>query len=337
MGKRIGTTCKACKGRIIIDLRSYPSPDPELNIQKYEKTCHSASSCRTTALNRKRPKNMALRYGILRSMSDLPAMPHVVSKAQGVISSPDSSVKDLVKIIEVEQSISARVLKIANSTYYGLSGRVSSVQHASTLLGYKVLGEVIAVAGISNVIGKNLNGYNLESGDMWQHSMAVAVGSRLIANKRNPELGNDAFFAGLMHDAGKLVLDPYVNERKEDFEAFLQNDLGTFLNAEQEILGFDHSEIAADFCDKWNIPDDQGLAIKYHHYPSQSQGNALAYILHMADFISRISGIGTSINNDSYQLEDGAMEFIGFQEDDIGLLQEEILAAVEDMITEIQH
>lgn len=247
-GKKIAAKCLACKGPITIDLQSHSASKIPVRPLEDKKIERPSKAFQTTSYSKKRPSGMALKYGILRSIANLPAMPHVVGKAKEIISQPDSKLKDLVKVIEVEQAISARVLKIANSTYYGLSGRVSSVQHASVLLGYKTLGELITVAGISNLIGRTLEGYGLASGDMWRHSMAVAVGSRLIAGKRKPELANDAFFAGLMHDAGKLVLDRYVHERKEDFEMFMQDGQETFLNAEQAILGFDHSEIASEFC-----------------------------------------------------------------------------------------
>lgn len=334
-GEKFSVKCSACRDRIIIDLRSQTASKKSLDPYETDKKEQPKKSIRAASYNRKRPRGMALKYGILRSLSDLPAMPHVVNKAQEIISKPNSNMKDLVKVIEVEQSISARVLRLANSTYYGLSGRVASVQHASVLLGYKTLGEVITVAGISNIIGKTLDGYNLDSGELWRHSMAVAVGSRLIAGKRKPELSNDAFFAGLMHDAGKLILDSHVYERREDFELFMQDGQETFLNAEREILGFDHSEIASEFCQKWNIPDEQGLAIKYHHYPSQSEGSVLAYILHMADFIAMMSGIGTGVDGELYQLENGTMEFLGLQEEDIDGIQSEVVESVEDMMSEM--
>ena len=336
LGKKIAVKCVACEGRIILDLRPQTETKKSLELSAAKQKERPQKSFQVSSRTRKRPSGMTLKYGILRSMSDLPAMPHLVNKAREVISKPDSNLKDLVKIIEVEQSISARVLKLANSTYYGLSGRVSSVRQASVLLGYKTLGEVITVAGISNIIGKTLDGYHLDSGDLWRHSMAVAVGSRLIAGKRRPELCNDAFFAGLMHDAGKLVLNSHVYERKEDFVLFMQDGQETFLNAEREILGLDHSEIAAEFCQKWNIPEEQSLAIKYHHYPSQSEGSYLAYILHMADFIAIMSGIGTGVDCEVYQLEDGTMEFLGLQEKDIDGIQDEVVESVEDMMLEMQ-
>lgn len=321
--------CLACKKPIIIDMRSKvelnkapQSPNPEKKDQP-NKPSPSTSSAK------KQPTGMTLKYGILRSLSDLPAMPHVVYKAQKIMERPDSNIKELVEIFETEQAIAARILKLANSSYYGLSGKVFSIQHASIVLGYKTLQELITVAGISNLMNKNLKGYGLTSEAVWRHSIAVALGSRIIANRKDVEFGNSAFFAGLIHDAGKLILDQYVYERKDDFNTFMADSRSTFLCAEEEILGFDHSEIAFELCLKWKIPADQRDAIRFHHFPSRSNGSELAYILHMADCIAMMNGCGTGTDSMMYQPEKGTMEFLSLQDDEIDRIKNEVLESVE--------
>ena len=278
---------------------------------------------------------MTLKYGILRTMHDLPAMPNVVKKAQEIMSRPDSNVKDLSKILEIEQAIATRVLKMANSAYYGLSGKVSSVHHASVLLGFKALGELVSVAGISNMMSKDLKGYGLDSGDLWRHSLAVAFGSKIIANRKDIEFGNQAFFAGLIHDAGKLILDPYVYERKNSFDEFLANGNQTILNAEKTILGFDHSEIAFELCQKWKIPNDQSQAIKYHHNPSRSDGNELAFILHVADYIAMLNGYQSETDSAGYMAEEGAMKFLNLLEEDVENIKNDVHESVEKISQEL--
>ena len=253
-GKKFAVSCLACKKRIVIDLRSEAKPNKPPQPPKPEKKTQAAEPAPEPSFGKKQPSGIKLKYGILRTLDDLPAMPHVVQKAQGIMARPDSNIKELARVIELEQAIATRVLKLANSAYYGLSGKVSSVQHASVLLGFKALGDLISVAGISNLMSKDLKGYQLDSGDLWRHSIAVAFGSRIIANRKDTEFGNVAFFAGLIHDAGKLILDPYVYERKDTFDEFMADGENTFVNAEKTILGFDHSEIASELCQKWKIP-----------------------------------------------------------------------------------
>jgi predicted Zn finger-like uncharacterized protein len=334
-GKKFAVSCLACKKRIVIDLRSEEKPNQPPQSPKPATEVKATEPASETSFGKKQPSGIKLKYGILRTMHDLPAMPHIVQKAQGIMARSDSNVKELAKVIELEQAIATRVLKLANSAYYGLSGKVSSIQHASVLLGYKTLGELVSVAGISNLMSKDLKGYRLDSGDLWRHSIAVAFGSRIIANRKDTEFGNLAFFAGLIHDAGKLILDPYVYERIDDFDEFMADDENTFLEAEKTILGFDHSEIASELCQKWQIPNDQRIAIRFHHNPSKSEDNELAFILHMADYIAIENGFGAGTNGSGYCMEDGVMEFLNLREEDVEYITQDVRESVEKMSEEV--
>ncbi|MFC1533539.1 HDOD domain-containing protein [Thermodesulfobacteriota bacterium] len=232
--------------------------------------------------------------------------------------------------------MATRVLRLANSAYYGLAGKVSSVQHASVLLGYKTVGEIVSMAGSSTLLGNSLEGYKLDSGDLWKHSLAVAFGSRLIAVNKKPELDNDAFAAGLIHDAGKLIFDKYILERSDVFERFMSDGQQTFLNAEKEILGFDHSEIAYEMCKSWKIPASLTTAIRYHHYPSRSQENELAYIVHVSDCLAMMSGIGIGVDGMLYKMDDKAIEFLDLQEGDISSIIEETVESVQKISQQMQ-
>jgi len=334
-GKKFSVSCLACKKKIVIDLRSEEKPNGPIQPPTPEKEEQAVEPAPEASFGKQQPSGIKLKYGILRTMDDLPAMPHVVKKAQEIMSKPDSTIKELAKVIELEQAIATRLLKMANSAYYGLSGKVSSVQHASVLLGFKTLGELISVAGISNLLSKDLKGYELDSGDLWQHSIAVAFGSRIIANRKDTEFGNLAFFAGLIHDAGKLILDPYVYERKDAFDEFMAEGEHSFLSAEKTILGFDHSEIAFELCQKWKIPNDQSLAIKYHHNPSLSDGNELAFTLHMADYIAMTNGYRSGTDGNHYQPEEGVMEFLNLREEDVEHIKKDVQESVEKMSEEV--
>ncbi len=262
-------------------------------------------------------------------------MPQVVIKAHQVMADPGSSFKELGAIIETDQAIAARVLKLANSAYYGLRGMVSSIHQASVVLGYEALGELITVVGASGLIDNILTGYRLESGFLWQHSLAVAFGSKILALKRYPRLENDAFSAGLLHDAGKIVMDPFIQEREAAFDQLMGNEKTTFLTAEQEIFGFDHAEITYEICMKWGIPDSQSLAIKYHHYPSRSDGNELAYILHIADLIAMQGGIGTGFDAMLYQAEAGALDWLRIDQADLDEISQQVLESVDKITSDI--
>ncbi len=270
-----------------------------------------------------------LKKRILGSLKDLPPMPQVAQKARQVIDNPASSFSDLAKVIETDQAIVTRILKIANSPYYGLSGKVSSVQHASVVLGVKTLMEILNLACSSEILGKTLTGYDLDAGELWAHSLAVAAGSQIIARKVNPSLEQDAFSAGLIHDAGKIILDPYIQERKETFKAFVNEGKESFLDAEKSVLGFDHAELASDACSQWHIPAQIAFAIRHHHDPSPSKGDTLSFIVHMADAIAMMSGIGSGIDGMLYHMNKDAMTILRLNTDDMTTIMGQIAEYVD--------
>jgi HD-like signal output (HDOD) protein len=329
-GKEFAFPCPDCKGTIEVDLTS-KSALPSHRRQK-ERRKRAGSSIPST---KKQPGGEALKKRILRSVGDLPPMPQTVFKVREVIADPSSSFKALSEILETDQAMAARVLKIANSTYYGISGKVSSIQHASVVLGHKTLGELMTMAGTSGLLGNKLEGYGLEAGDLWRHSLGVAFGSKILATKKNPAFANDAFTAGLIHDAGKLILDRYILERKEAFEEFMTDGQQSFLSAEKQILGFDHSEIASEACKSWRVPHTLTIPIRYHHYPSQSHGDKLAYIVHMADAIAMMTGLGLGIDGLLYRMDDKAKEFLGLQEEDVINIMGEVAESVEKITAQM--
>jgi len=274
-----------------------------------------------------------LKARILRRVKDLPPMPQVAQKARQIMSQEGSSFKDLAKVIETDQAIATRVLKIANSPFYGVRGNVTSIQHASVVLGMKTLNELLTLACASSVLGSALDGYGLDSGELWRHSLAVASCARMIALQKNPELVDNAFSAGLIHDCGKLILDPYIFERKGDFETFVQDSKKSFLSAEKNILGFDHAEIAADVCEQWQIPKELINPIRYHHKPSNLHGNELGYIVHAADSISLMSGIGVGEDGIMYEIDQEAMEALDLDSTSISLFMADTVEYVEKTIS----
>lgn len=279
-------------------------------------------------------KSKPLQKKILEAVDSLPPMPQVMHKAREVVEDPNSSFKDLEKLIVTDQSFAVKILKIANSSYYGRIKKVSSIQDAAVVIGMKTLGELITLASASSLLNKSLRGYDLPAKSLWQHSIGVAFGAKIIAGRNFPSLANDAFTAGLIHDAGKLILDEYVYERRETFQKFMSDKQQTFLNAEKAILGFEHAQIAAKVCEKWNFPKSINVAIRYHHHPSRLLGNKLAYIVNVADQIT--GWIGMDIDGISVESCDKAFEVVGIQAYEIADIVDEITDYVDQMVNSVE-
>ena len=119
------------------------------------------------------------------------------------------------------------------------------------------------------------------------------------------------------------------------FDSIISNGSNTFLDAEKEILGFDHAGIASEVCKGWKIPNTLSSAICYHHYPSRSSGNTLAYIVHVADCLALMSGIGAGIDGMLYRMDEKAMEFLGLSEDDLSTIIEETVESIEKITEQL--
>ncbi len=324
----IAFPCPICKATIDIDLRSHPSAEPPSPRQTAAKG-DGGAGVRTAPGADGLLSGEKLMKKILQTAKDLPPMPQTTLKAHEIIKDPNASFEDLANVLEMDQAIATRVLRMANSPYYGMSGTVSSIKHAATILGLKVLEELIVMAWSTKALAKRMKGYALDTGDLWQHSLGVAFGSKIIATMKNPGLANDAFSAGLIHDVGKLVLDPYILERRDAFTAFLADGQESFLAAEKGILGFDHGEIASELCTNWNVPQTLTTAIRYHHNPAASDGSQLAYIVHMADVIAMMSGMGSGIDGLQYHLDQEVKAKLAMSSDDMSTVMMQIVEAIQ--------
>jgi len=328
-------TCSTCKADILVQLTrpSAAKQDNQFSALSDDTPTRLTSTLAETAEN---TKILSLKSKILRSLVELPPMPNIILKAHEIMDDQGSSLKDLAGVIEHDQAIVARVLALANSAYYGLSGLVSSIQHASILLGQRTLGELITIAASSRLLSKKLKGYQLDPGDLWKHSLAVALGSKIIAEKKKGQLAEDAFIAGLLHDAGKIILDPYVLEREKEFKKFQKTGERRFIEAEKQILGFDHAEVMSRAARFWRYPEAQSIAIRYHHYPLRSGNSKLAFIVHLADFAAKEAGFNSEATSSSPEIDPHTLTILGLQKEEINTISAEIVESVEKLATEFQ-
>jgi putative nucleotidyltransferase with HDIG domain len=263
-------------------------------------------------------------------------MPDILMKAQRLLADPASGPQDLAQVLSADQAIVARILKVANSAYYGFVGKVSSIEKASLLFGSKRLGELITSMGMLGLSSKVLAGYEIKSGDLLQHAIATACGAKHLAEIAFPDMAEDAYIAGLLHDSGKIILDSYVQERKDRFKQYMKDTNNTFLEAEREILGFDHGEIAAVVCKEWDIPEQIALAIRFHHNPSHPKSNLLSHLIHYADHLACKAGMDGCKRSVSLKLDRTTERIMNFSETDYNAVVEAVKNEVNRIVLEVR-
>lgn len=265
---------------------------------------------------------------ILQKAKALPPIPEILAKARQILTDENRDIRDLAEVLEKDQAMTARILKIANSAYYALKSPVNSVQQACIILGSDVLLQMITLASTSKLLGKELAGYSISSGEVFTHSTGVAFASRLIALKTDPSLNADAFSAGILHDAGKLLLDESLIEIKEYFVSKVSSGTPVHI-AEMEIFGFDHCEIGYEFLQKWNIPEAQLKAVRCHHEPSKSGNDLLSFIVHTANQIMDMP-MELSVSDNQY-IDPDAFKTLKITAEELEQIRKDAFIATEEV------
>jgi putative nucleotidyltransferase with HDIG domain len=269
---------------------------------------------------------------VIAKVNEIPALPNVVIRVMQLTEDPESTVKDIHNVLSQDQAMTARVLRLANSAFYGFARRIGSVTEAVILLGFKTIRGIVLAAAVSDIMNHSIKGYSLEKGELWLHSQAVAMAARTISRKvryDNPDL---AFTGGLLHDIGKIVLDQSMQELYKEVIDTVTNENITFSEAEDAVLGFNHSIVGGKVAAKWKLPTNLVEAIEFHHNPDDATIDPqLVAIVHISDAICVSMGIGMGIDGLLYKISPQALERL--QLDDLKI--EGIMEELSDLFTDL--
>lgn len=241
-----------------------------------------------------------------------------ISKIMKITEDPDSSIEALEKEILLDQSLTSKILRLANSTYYGYPKKINTISQATILLGFQTIKRIALASTMSKMMEKELKGYALEKNDLWTQSQTCAILSRYIAKDigfYNPET---AYIAGLLRDIGKTILNYYVEKEYNAIANRVEFGKIPFLEAEEEILGFNHAQVGERIAKKWNFPGDLIEAIAFHHKPELSAIDPqLVSIVHVADAITMMIGISIGADGLNYIFSPVALHNLNYNTQDI--------------------
>ena len=260
---------------------------------------------------------MNLDNKISRSLNRLPAFPATVHKVTSLINNPDSSLSELVEVIRLDQAITANILRMSNSAYFGLRHKVDNVHDAIMYLGKQNVVRAVMAAGISRFF-KDTPGYEAEAKELWEHAVGTALMSQILAKKILKHEDSQLFTAALLHDIGKVILGEFVGESYHEIKSIMSMRSCSFLEAEEEVLGVNHAGIGQVITAAWNFPQDIQQAIAYHHRPDRHPGtdSPMPWLIHLADQGCLMMGIGGGTDGLSYHGIDEAMSRYGFTKED---------------------
>lgn len=263
---------------------------------------------------------------LISDVGDLPPFPQAAQKALRLIRNPDTSVKELAKVISVDQTLSGLLLRWANSAWFSLQSRITTVNRAVAIVGMKSVRELILSSATAAYLNRPLPGYELRRGDLWRRSLGVAIGAQYLAGNRSEDIQEEAYFAGLLCDIGKLAYEKLI--RDVDSLSPEWTSL-PFLEIERTLFGFDHAQLGAEMARRWNLPDVLVHVIANHHTPALAgEYKYLASLVHVSDAAMTMLGIGVGKDGLRYDLDNEAVQVIGFKEDDLYLVCEKIMEQI---------
>ncbi|MBI4719464.1 MAG: HDOD domain-containing protein [Planctomycetes bacterium] len=253
--------------------------------------------------------------GIIEQVEALPPLPGTALKLINVVNDPRSTVSDIVETIRYDEAVTAQVLRLCNSAYFGLSRKVESLQDAMLRLGTMKVLRIVMAVHTNSMLSRAQKGYGLEPGVLWRHSVAAAITSSLFAELLKLTKANLVFTAGLLHDIGKVILNEFVAESLVEILQRMSREHCSFVEAEQQVLGLSHAELGARIAEKWQLPAPIVRCIRYHHQPGAlTPPDPLVDTVYLANCTCVLFGIGVGEDGLCCRADASVMERYGLQE-----------------------
>lgn len=231
---------------------------------------------------------------LVGGINNLPTPPIVFTQIQKVLNDPNTSAYEIGSILQEDPAITAKVLKMTNSAYYGLSQTVESVKQAVVIVGLNSIRNLVLSASMFEAFKSNQIDQEFQD-FFWRHSLATAFAARLLAHSLKSKIyfePESGFSAGLLHDIGKMVISVYMSDPAAQIKSRKQADPFNYDHKiEEDIIGYNHCRIGDLLAQHWKLPSKLIEAIKYHHHPqlNENKENNLPYLINMANYLATMT------------------------------------------------
>lgn len=268
---------------------------------------------------------------VASAVAELPPMPSSIGEVISACDDHDMTVGELSQVILRDQNLTANILKLANSAFYGHARRVTTATEAVVLLGFSAVKSLAISSHTSRLLAGALPGYGLRQGELWRHSIAVAFTARRLAIEVQLSPVEEAFVAGLLHDIGKTLLSSHMEHAFDEVTRIAQERRIPFHEVEHELLGFDHAELGAQVAHAWSFPAELEEAIRHHHSPDEATLRpALAHCVHLADAACMMLGVGLGTDGMMYAIDPGSLAALGISPERLVSLMEDVAPLIAD-------
>jgi putative nucleotidyltransferase with HDIG domain len=222
----------------------------------------------------------------VKRIKNLPTIPGIFKKISAMVENPDTSPAQVARLISQDQVLSAKVLRMANSAFFGQSRKISSITQALIILGFDVVKGLVLSTSVFDMMKKSMDG-------LWEHSIGCAAAAGVLAKKIGREDAEEVLLAGLLHDLGKVILILQLPEETERILALSREKGVSFYEAEKEILDFNHGDVGLWLAEHWNLPYNLAEPMRFHHQPERATiAPEQTALVHLANIIIRARGFG---------------------------------------------
>ena len=251
---------------------------------------------------------------IIEAIDHLKPVSDIAGKVMALLDDPDCGISDLSDTIRHEPALTANVLKLANSSYFGLPGKINDAKQAVVYLGMTQVVDLVLLVSCSESFSGSHGGYGLTTGELWKSAVSAAILANDLAEAKGLKQTSLFFTGALLRDIGKVVLDQHVKSAIEPIMNRVNIQSMTFREAERQVLGFDHCQVGAEVAKNWHFPTPLQCIIRYSHTPLVATGCFLeASIVYMADALCRKMEIGLGVDDPSYPEDDRVSRSVGLQ------------------------
>lgn len=248
-------------------------------------------------------------------------MPHVTVQVMRLVDDPRASTRDFERVITQDAALAAKVLRMANSAYYGGNGRITTVSRAIAVLGMNTIRTIVMSLTFHAMVHARQRKSRFNRQEYWRHSLATAIAGRVLARLKRSKWDEEVFLAGLLHDIGKLIADQFLPEEMDVFiSRSMEMTSGTpeeVLALETKVLGVTHTELGDFAAQKWNLPAAIRTGIACHHDPSQAEKELFepAALVHAANCLVNQAEIGVLIPGIQHEIDPAVKEFLAIPEE----------------------
>lgn len=266
---------------------------------------------------------------IKEDIKNIPSLPEIITKSIELMQDKNTSASTLSKLISNDVGLTARVLKLVNSAYYGFPKQIATIQQAITILGFTTIKGIILSASIYKMFSSEGAGSEFNYKQFWKHSLLVASAAKLISSGLNNLSSEDIFSAAFLHDIGKIILAQY--DRENYTQVCIKNDLTDedYLKEEEKFCGLNHCEIGNMVAYSWNLPEIFCDVITYHHMPEKSINyKNECWVIYLANILTKSVMSNKKLNIDNILLD--ILEKLNISVENINIIHvklDEILAS----------